>query len=104
MIRKAFIMFVNRDQHVEYKRRHDEISPDLAEVLTSHGAHNYSIFLDEETSRLYGYVECEDEARWAAIATTEPCQRWWAYMKDIMETNPDNSPKSVQLKEVFHLD
>lgn len=104
MIRKAFVMFVFPDKHEEYKTRHDAIWPDLAEVLSAHGTHNYSIFLDTETSRLFAYVEVEDEAQWQAIAQTEPCQRWWAYMKDIMETNPDNSPRSVELNEVFHLD
>ena len=104
MIRKAFVMFVHPDQHEEYARRHEAIWPDLSEVLSANGVHNYSIFLDEETSRLYAYAEIEDEARWAAIASTEPCRRWWAYMKDVMETNPDNSPKSLPLKEVFHMD
>ena len=104
MIRKAFVMFVHPDQHAEYAKRHEAIWLDLAATLASHGVHNYSIFLDAATSRLYAYAEIEDEARWDAIATTEPCRRWWAYMKDVMETNPDNSPKSLALQEVFHLD
>jgi L-rhamnose mutarotase len=63
------------------------------QVLKQHGAHNYSIFLNEETNQLFGYVEIESEERWAAIAKTEICQRWWAQMKDIMPSNDDNSPK-----------
>jgi L-rhamnose mutarotase len=104
MIRKAVIMQVNPDMHVEYERRHNPIWADLKATLTSHGVHNYSIFIDEETHQLFGYVEVEDEARWDAIAQTEPCRRWWAYMKDIMPSNPDNSPISKDLREVFHMD
>ncbi len=103
MIRKAFLMSVNPDQHAEYQRRHDEIWPELAATLTQHGASNYNIFLCEQTSQLFAYVEIEDEARWNAVAKTEVCQRWWQYMKDIMPSNPDNSPISQELKPVFYL-
>ena len=103
MIRKAFLMSVNPDQHAEYQRRHDEIWPELAATLTQHGASNYNIFLCEQTSQLFAYVEIEDEARWNAVARTEVCQRWWQYMKDIMPSNPDNSPISQELKPVFYL-
>jgi len=103
MIRKAFLMSVNPDQHAEYQRRHDEIWPELAATLTQHGASNYNIFLCEQTSQLFAYVEIESEARWNAIAQTEVCQRWWQYMKDIMPSNPDNSPISQELKPVFYL-
>lgn len=104
MIRKAFRMRVNPDRHAEYRRRHTPIWQRLHETLTAHGVHNYSIFLDEETSELFGYVEIEDPARWAAIADTPVCREWWAYMKDIMPSNPDNSPVSKELTEVFHID
>ena len=104
MFRKAFLMRVHPDQHLEYQRRHNPIWPELEQALKSHGVHNYSIFLDRETSRLFAYVEIEDEARWNAIAQTEVCQRWWQHMKSIMPSNPDNSPESEALLEVFHLD
>jgi L-rhamnose mutarotase len=103
MIRKAFVMSVNAGQEIEYERRHSPIWPELEKVLKDHGAHNYSIFLHPETRQLFGYVEVEDEARWASIAQTPECQRWWSYMSDIMPGNPDNSPVSSGLKEVFHI-
>jgi L-rhamnose mutarotase len=104
MIRKAFRMAVNTGEYAEYERRHSPIWQELQDVLSQHGAHDYSIFLDETDGSLFGYVEVEDEARWDAIATTDVCRRWWTYMRDIMPTNPDNSPRSVELREVFHLD
>ena len=104
MIRKAFLMTVNADAHAEYERRHRPIWEDLEAVLQSHGVSNYSIFLNAETSQLFGYAEIESEERWAAIAATDECRRWWAFMSDIMPSNADNSPVSVELKEVFHLD
>jgi len=103
MIRKAFVMQVHPDRHAEYERRHRPLWPDLEAVLRAHGVHTYSIFLHAQTSQLFAYAEIEDEARWAAIASTEPCRRWWAHMRDLMATNPDQSPQAVTLREVFHL-
>lgn len=104
MIRKAFLMRIHPDFHAEYERRHSPIWKELESVLKSHGVHNYSIFLDKETSGLFGYLEIEDEERWRSIAKTEICRRWWKHMKEIMPSNPDDSPVSKELKEVFHLD
>lgn len=104
MIRKAFVMSVFEGHEVEYAKRHNPIWSDLEQTLKEHGAHNYSIFLHPETRQLFAYVEIEDEECWNAIAQTEVCQRWWAYMGDIMPSNPDNSPVSLDIKEVFHLD
>ena len=104
MIRKAFLMSVNADAHDEYERRHRPIWKELEEVMQSHGVSNYSIFLDAETNRLFGYAEIESEQRWAAIAETEICRRWWKYMRDLMPANDDDSPVSRDLREVFHLD
>ena len=103
MIRKAFRMAVNPGAEGEYERRHSPIWPELQEVLRAHGVHHYSIFLDETDGSLFAYVEIEDEARWDAIAQTPVCRRWWTHMRDIMPTNPDDSPRSVPLREVFHL-
>jgi L-rhamnose mutarotase len=97
-------MAVNPQEAAEYERRHSPIWPELQQVLREHGVHDYSIFLDETDGSLFGYVEIEDEARWDAIAQTPACRRWWTHMRDIMPTNPDDSPRSVPLREVFHLD
>ncbi len=104
MIRKAFVMKVNTGREAEYQARHSPIWPELEAVLKAHGAHNYSIFLHPETHQLFAFVEIEDEARWNAVAQTEICQKWWAFMGDIMPSNPDNSPVAHELREVFHLD
>lgn len=101
MIRKAFVMQVNPDAHEEYQRRHNPIWPELEAVLKDHGAHHYAIYLDKERHLLFATVEIESEARWEAVASTEVCQRWWKYMREVMPSNPDNSPLSAELKEVF---
>lgn len=103
MIRKAFVMKVNPGCEAEYELRHNPIWRELEEVLTAHGVHNYSIFLDPETRALFGYAEVEDEARWHSIAQSEICRKWWGHMADVMETNPDQSPAARDLREVFHL-
>lgn len=104
MIRKAFVMSVNPDQHAEYARRHNPIWEELANVLRAHGVHNYSIFLDADTNVLFAYAEIEDEAQWASVAQEPVAQRWWKHMADVMPSNPDNSPVSRNLHEVFHLE
>jgi len=104
MIRKAFVMSVNAGQEAEYEKRHRPIWPELEQTLKSHGVHNYSIFLHPQTRQLFGCVEIESEARWNAIARTPICRKWWAHMKEVMPSNPDNSPVSVELREVFHVD
>ena len=103
MIRKAFVMSVHRGQEQEYQRRHSPIWKELEAVLKKQGVHNYSIFLHPSTLQLFGYVEIEDEARWAAIARTPECQRWWGYMSSVMPSNVDGSPVAQDLSEVFHL-
>lgn len=103
MIRKASVMYVNKDRYDEYKHRHDELWPEMIKELKNHGAQNYSIFLEEETGKLFAYIEIESEEKWNKMSETEICQKWWLYMKDIMRTNPDNSPIAVDLKSVFYL-
>lgn len=104
MYRIALIMQVYENQHEEYKLRHERIWPEMEAALKQHGAQNYSIFLNVETSQLFAYLEVENKYKYNQISQTEVCQRWWEYMKDIMVTNPDNSPVSIELEEVFHLD
>lgn len=104
MIRKAFLMKINPDAHSEYERRHNPIWAELQEILKAHGVSNYSIFLEKETNQLFAYAEIESETLWEQIAETEICQKWWAYMRDLMPTNADDSPVSENLAEVFHLD
>ncbi|NLH74367.1 MAG: L-rhamnose mutarotase [Verrucomicrobia bacterium] len=104
MTRKAFVMYLNSGAEAEYERRHNPIWAELEQVLIEHGVQRYSIFLHPDKRQLFGYVECENEAEWQSIADTEVCRRWWAYMRDIMATNPDNSPVSTELREVFHIE
>lgn len=103
MLRKAFVLSVNPGFELVYERRHNPIWPELEETLKFHGVHNYSIYLHPETRQLFAYVEIEDEARWAALASTEVCQRWWLHMAELMPSHSDNSPVALPLKEVFHL-
>ena len=104
MIRKAFKMKLHPGMAEEYQRRHEALWPEMRDMIHAYGGHNYSIFLDTETNALFGYIEIEDEAKWAASADTAICRKWWDYMAPIMDVNPDNSPVSHDLTPVFHLD
>ena len=103
MQRIAFKMQLHRGQAAEYKKRHDEIGGDLAALLKSIGINDYSIFLDEETYALFAILKIENLDLLDTLPATEVMQRWWKYMGDIMDANPDNSPVVKPLMEVFHL-
>jgi len=103
MIRKSFRMSVYKDRYEEYAQRHNPIWPELEKTLFAHGVQSYSIFLDPTTGDLFAYAEIENEERWQAVAATEVCQRWWRHMRELMPSNPDNSPVSRELRDVFHM-
>ncbi len=104
MYRNAFKMKLKAGFAEEYKRRHDKIWPELSALLTDAGIQDYSIFLDEETLTLFAVQKLQDDFKESAIPNHPIVQKWWAYMADIMETNPDHSPVVSPLKEVFHMD
>lgn len=103
MTRVAFKMKLFRGFEEEYKKRHEELWPELRELLKSTGIHEYSIFLDETTNDLFGFLKAENPKTLDNLPTHPVMQRWWKYMGDIMASNSDNSPVSIPLKEVFYL-
>jgi L-rhamnose mutarotase len=102
-MRQAFKMKLLPGQAAEYKRRHDEIWPDLQALLREVGIAAYSIFLDEETLTLFAFQELHEDHRSEILPDHPIVKKWWKYMSDIMETNPDNSPVVEPLSEVFYL-
>ena len=102
MQRIAFKMQLNKGAEAEYKKRHDELWPELTQLLKSTGISDYAIFLDESTNSLFGTLKIETAQLLDDLPAHPVMQKWWLYMKDIMESNPDNSPVSIPLKEVFY--
>ncbi len=100
----AFKMKLNAGFKEEYKKRHSEIWPELRDLLKREGISDYTIFLDEETNTLFAVQKQEGSASSQDLSDNPVVKKWWAYMADIMETNPDNSPVSIPLTEVFHMD
>lgn len=103
MARVAFKMQLFAGKKEEYKKRHDEIWPELSALLKETGISEYSIFLDESTNSLFGVLKAEDPAALDNLPSHAVMQKWWSYMADIMESNPDSSPVSISLQEVFYL-
>ena len=103
MKRVGFKMKLFKGFEEEYKRRHDALWPELELLLKNAGIKDYSIFLYEETNILFGYLTVDDEKKLDDLPAQPVMKKWWAYMKDIMETNEDNSPVNIPLKEVFYL-
>ena len=99
----AFKMKLKPGFKAEYKKRHDQIWPELSALLKENGISDYTIFLDEETDVLFA-VQQQNGQSSQDLGSTAILQKWWAYMADIMETNPDYSPISKPLIQVFHLD
>jgi len=87
----------------EYKKRHDAIWPELKTLLKETGVYDYSIFLDKETNTLFGVLKVDNKIRLDELPAHPVMKKWWDYMKDIMKSNPDHSPVSVPLEEVFYL-
>ncbi|QDH78933.1 L-rhamnose mutarotase [Echinicola soli] len=99
----AFKMKLLPGYEAEYEKRHREIWPELVTLLKDSGVQDYSIYLDQETSTLFAVQTVAGNSSSQDLGNTKIVQKWWAYMADIMETNPDQSPVSVPLKEVFTL-
>jgi L-rhamnose mutarotase len=102
--RFAFKMKMNPGFREEYRKRHNEIWPELVKLLKNEGIGNYSIFLDEETNTLFAYQEQSGSSSSQDLGQTEIVKKWWKYMADIMETNPDNSPVTIPLEQVFFME
>lgn len=104
MNRLAFKMHLNKGQKEEYKKRHTELWPELKKLLKDAGVSEYSIFLDEETSTLFAFQKVTGGNGSQNLGETEIVQKWWKFMADIMKTNLDNSPVTVELEEVFYME
>ena len=102
-VRVAFKMQLFKGYEEEYKKRHEELWPELKTLLKETGISDYSIFLDETTNSLFGILKAEDQELLNNLPLHPVMQRWWKHMGDIMESNPDNSPVQTPLKEVFYL-
>jgi L-rhamnose mutarotase len=102
--RLAFSMQLKPGFEKEYQKRHDAIWPELKKLLKDNGVYDYTIFLDRQTLQLFAFQRVAGEGGSQDLGSNPIVQRWWAYMADIMETNSDNSPVSLPLEEVFHMD
>ena len=100
----AFKMKLKPGFKEEYKKRHNEIWPELKKLISDSGVCDYTIYLDEETNSLFAVQYIKGESGSQDLGKLDIVKKWWKYMADIMETNPDNSPISIPLEPVFHMD
>lgn len=104
----AFKMQLKPGHTAEYKKRHDELWPELAQALTNAGIYDYSIFLDESTTTLFAVFKrrrgAAFDARFEALDRLPVMQRWWDFMAELMEVEPDNRPKQWSLQRMFSFD
>jgi len=104
MTRHAFKMPLKPGVVAEYKKRHDEIWPELQLLLKENGVSDYSIFFDEETNILFAVQKLNSETSSQNLGNEAIVKKWWNYMADLMDVNEDNSPVVVNLEKVFHLE
>lgn len=104
MQRFAFKMKLNPGQKKAYKERHGQLWPELKKLLKDNGVSEYSIFLDEETNTLFAFQKVSGQGGSQDLANNDIVKKWWDFMADIMEVNPDNSPVSIHLEELFYME
>ncbi|PQJ30713.1 L-rhamnose mutarotase [Nonlabens arenilitoris] len=104
MQRLAFKMKIKEGQKEVYKKRHDELWPELKVLLKDNGVSEYSIFLDDETDTLFAFQKVSGDSGSQELSDHPIVQKWWRFMADIMEVNPDYSPVSITLEEVFYME
>ncbi len=104
MKRVAFTMKLHPGKKAEYKKRHDALWPELSALLKESGISDYSIFLDEENSILFGVYKLSENHKADQLPNHAVMKKWWSYMKDLMETHPDHSPVSKPLLEMFYME
>jgi L-rhamnose mutarotase len=103
MERYAFRMRLHPGMEAEYKRRHDDIWPELVGLLHSAGVSDYEIYLDRETQLLFAVLTRADDHGMDDLPKSTLMQRWWAHMADIMEVAEDNAPIAAPLVPLFHM-
>ncbi|GAK98031.1 L-rhamnose mutarotase [Nonlabens tegetincola] len=104
MQRLAFKMKIKEGHKEAYKKRHDELWPELKTLLKENGISEYSIFLDEETNTLFAFQKISGNSSSQELSNHPIVQKWWRFMADIMEVNPDFSPISIPLEELFFME
>lgn len=97
-------MFLKPGCEKEYEKRQNEIWPELKVLLKNSGVSDYTIYWDKDTNILFAHQTVLEGSGSQDLGTSEIVKKWWKYMADIMETNPDNSPISIPLQEVFYLE
>lgn len=88
----------------EYIRRHDNIWPEMKQVLKDAGIRNYTIW--NVGSSLFGYYECDDIQYAARVQAESPVvDKWNVYMKDVMvlEMDPETGAQPL-MQQVFFFD
>ncbi len=104
MLRNAWTMQIKPGCEAEYKRRHDEIWPELSEALKEAGISDYSIFLDRETRKLFAVQKLSADNKSEELKQHPVVRKWWDYMADLMDTHPDHEPVCKPLDEVFRME
>ncbi|GFD68690.1 L-rhamnose mutarotase [Tenacibaculum sp. KUL152] len=104
MEKVAFVMTLKPGYEQEYKKRHDEIWPELVEELKNAGVSDYSIFYEESSNKLFAVLKREDNHTMDSLPNNPVVKMWWKHMADIMDTHEDNQPIATDLRKVFHLE
>ena len=104
MERYAWKATVKEGMLEEYVRRHNEIWPELTEVLRQAGIRNYTIW--NCGSELFGYYECEKGAQFALDyqAKSPVVAKWNVYMDDILTFEIDPATgKTAEMRLMFDM-
>ena len=99
----GFRMQLNTGQADEYRRRHDEIWPELVSLLKQAGVSDYSIYFHEDTNSLFAVLRRTADHSMDDLPLEPVMQKWWAHMADIMASDENNEPVVEPLERVFYM-
>ena len=104
MERILFTMEIFPGTEAEYKRRHDEIWPEMVEALRDSGVANYSLF--RRGTEIIAYAECTPDAVTAfrTAGATDVNRRWATWFQDVISRISDADGNLLRVEEVWHMD
>jgi L-rhamnose mutarotase len=99
----AFRMTLVNGQIELYRKRHDEIWPELEAALRAAGVVEYRIFNQQGSDDLFAVMRRKKAHSLNALATSSLMRRWWEMMADVTVTGSDGVPIQAELAQVYEM-
>ena len=101
-MRRAWVMKLKPGNEALYKKRHDELWPEMRSLMEEGSLLSFSIY--RYGLLLFAYQDLRDDVENAESGSPDVVWRWWRSMAPLMETNSDFSPVQEPVEEMFHFE